>query len=148
MELDPVVQPVKYRSGLGKCFYVIRKTFRTLTSQLCIYHSAPVCKTISPFNEPVSKLFGELWRLGATGELEVEFKFQRRSCKLSFLFPPAARAPRRACSQAIPNSVFFHFTSSNKPLRLDSTKVKKNTDQSDWWIGLNNCRNLRSNLLR
>ena len=25
---------------------------------------------------------------GATGELEVEFKFQRRSCKLSFLFPP------------------------------------------------------------
>ena len=23
-----------------------------------------------------------------TGELEVEFKFQRRSCKLSFLFPP------------------------------------------------------------
>ena len=24
---------------------------------------------------------------GATGELEVEFKFQRRSCKLSFLFP-------------------------------------------------------------
>ena len=28
------------------------------------------------------------------------FKFQRLSCKLSFLFPPAARAPRRACSQA------------------------------------------------
>ena len=25
---------------------------------------------------------------GATGELEVEFKFQRRSCKLSFLFLP------------------------------------------------------------
>ena len=25
---------------------------------------------------------------GATGELEVEFKFQRRSCKLSFVFPP------------------------------------------------------------
>ena len=41
---------------------------------------------------------------------------------------PAARVPpppRRACSQALPNSVFFHFTSSNKPLRLDSTKVKK-----------------------
>ena len=28
------------------------------------------------------------------------FKFQRRSCKLSFLSRPAARAPRRACSQA------------------------------------------------
>ena len=32
----------------------------------------------------------EIWQLswkGATGELEVEFKFQRRSSKLSFLFP-------------------------------------------------------------
>ena len=30
----------------------------------------------------------------ATGELEAEFKFQRRSCKLSFLFPPShQRAP-------------------------------------------------------
>ena len=28
------------------------------------------------------------------------FKFQRRSCKLSFIFPAAARAHRRACSQA------------------------------------------------
>ena len=123
-----------------------RRSLVALSSEFHIYHSAPVCKTISPFNEPVSKLFGELWRLGATGELEVEFKFQRRSCKLSFLFPPAARAPRRACSQAIPNSVFFHFTSSNKPLHLDSTKVKK--IQISLIGGLNNCRNLRSNLLR
>ena len=33
----------------------------------------------------------EIWQLswwGATGELEVEFKFWRLSCKLSFLFPP------------------------------------------------------------
>ena len=33
----------------------------------------------------------EIWQLsrrGTTGELEVEFKFQRRGCKLSFLFPP------------------------------------------------------------
>ena len=38
----------------------------------------------------------EIWQLsrrGATGELEVEFKFQRRSCQLSFLFPP--RLPER-----------------------------------------------------
>ena len=27
-------------------------------------------------------------QMGATGELDVEFKFQRCSCKLSFLFPP------------------------------------------------------------
>ena len=36
---------------------------------------------------------------GSPGELEVEFKFQRRSCQL-FPFPTPARAPRRACSQA------------------------------------------------
>ena len=33
----------------------------------------------------------EIWQLsrrGATGELEVEFKFQRHSCKFSFLFLP------------------------------------------------------------
>ena len=32
----------------------------------------------------------EIWQTSwreATGELEVEFKFQRRSCKLSFVFP-------------------------------------------------------------
>ena len=38
-----------------------------------------------------SRWLAEVWQLsrqGATGALEVEFKFQRRSCKLSFLFPP------------------------------------------------------------
>ena len=30
---------------------------------------------------------------GIPGELEVEFKFQRRSCKLSFLFPPPLERP-------------------------------------------------------
>ena len=33
----------------------------------------------------------EIWQLsqrGAKGELEVDFKFLRHSCKLSFLFPP------------------------------------------------------------
>ena len=132
-------------------------TLVALSSEFHIYHSTPVCKAISSFNEPLSKLLGELWRRGgkrkeslhlrlwnlnicvenveakcwlaemtlvmtslflarvfqmfvtlalvsasrwlaeirqlgrrgaATGELEVEFKFQRRSCKLSFLFPP------------------------------------------------------------
>ena len=40
----------------------------------------------------------EIWQLswlGATGKLEVEFKFQRCSCKLSLLFLPAARAPQQ-----------------------------------------------------
>ena len=38
-----------------------------------------------------SRWLAEIWQLsrrGATGELEAEFKFQRSSCKLSFLFPP------------------------------------------------------------
>ena len=42
------------------------------TTRLIIYHI---------------KIWQLSWR-GATGELEVEFKFQRPSCKLSFLFPP------------------------------------------------------------
>ena len=66
----------------------------------------------------------QLGRRGATWELEAEYKFQRRSCKLSFLFPPAASwAPRRACSPAIPNCVFFHFTSSNKPLQSKKIRI-------------------------
>ena len=42
----------------------------------------------------------KIWRLsrwGVTGELEVEFKFQRPNCKLSFLFPP--------CRQRTPESL-------------------------------------------
>ena len=38
-----------------------------------------------------SHWLAEIWQLSwrvSTGELEVEFKFQRCSCKLSFLFPP------------------------------------------------------------
>ena len=45
--------------------------------------------------------FSRLSRQGATGELEVEFKFQRRSCKLSFLFPP-----RR---QSVPGSLITGY---------------------------------------
>ena len=44
-----------------------------------------------------SRRLAEIWQLsrrGATGELKVEFKFQRPSCKLSFLFSPRRqRAP-------------------------------------------------------
>ena len=42
-----------------------------------------------------SRWLVEIWQLsrrGATGELEVEFKFQKRSCKLSFIFPPCRRS--------------------------------------------------------
>ena len=42
-----------------------------------------------------------LSRPGATGELEVEFKSQRRSCKLSFLFPPRRQSAPESLLQAI-----------------------------------------------
>ena len=54
-----------------------------------------------------SRRLAEIWRLsrrGATGELEVEFKFQMRSCKLSFLFPPHR--------QSAPESLIAGFTES------------------------------------
>ena len=38
-----------------------------------------------------SRWLAEIWqysRRGAAEEMEVEFKFQRRSCKLALLFPP------------------------------------------------------------
>ena len=40
-------------------------------------------------------------RPGASGELDVEFKFQRRCCKLSFLLPP--------CSQSSPESLLASY---------------------------------------
>ena len=45
----------------------------------------------------------EIWQLswqGTTGELEMEFKFQRRSYKLCFLFPPHRQSAPGACTQA------------------------------------------------
>ena len=48
----------------------------------------------------------EIWQLSgreATGELEAEFKFQRRSYKLSFLLPP-----RR---QSAPESLLVDYVS-------------------------------------
>ena len=42
----------------------------------------------------------EIWQLsrrGATGELKAEFKFQRGSCKLSFLLPP----PRQSAPESL-----------------------------------------------
>ena len=35
------------------------------------------------------------WR-GATGALEVEFNFERRICKLSFLFPPRRQSAQES----------------------------------------------------
>ena len=46
-----------------------------------------------------STWLAEIWQLsrrGATGELEVELKFQRRSWKLSILFPPRRQSARES----------------------------------------------------
>ena len=59
-----------------------------------------------------SRWLAEIWQLswrGSTGKLEVEFKFQRRGCKLSFLFPPR----------------FQSTTESLLPVHI----------QSGWWMG-------------
>ena len=55
-----------------------------------------------------SRCLAKIWQLsrwGATGEVEVEFKFQRHSCKFSFLSCPGVRALWIAWSQAKPFQV-------------------------------------------
>ena len=67
-----------------------------------------------------SRWLAEIWQLsqwGATGELDVEFKFQRHSCKLLSFSCPAARAPRKACSQA-KWKLRVQTTSCKRPLTL------------------------------
>ena len=48
----------------------------------------------------------QLSRRGATGELEVEFKFHRRRCNLSFFFPP--------CRHSVPESLLASYPRFNK----------------------------------
>ena len=48
-------------------------------------------------------------RQGATGELEVDFKFQRHSCKLSFLFPPR----RQSTPESLLASYFCSISEKN-----------------------------------
>ena len=55
-----------------------------------------------------SRWLAEIWqysRRGAAGEMEVEFKFQRRSCKLSLLFPPR--------HQSTPDTLLASYRSLN-----------------------------------
>ena len=50
---------------------------------------------LAPFFVSTFCWLAEIWQLirrGATGELEVEFKFQRRNCKLSLIFPPCRQS--------------------------------------------------------
>ena len=51
--------------------------------------------TLGFFFVSTFRWLAEIWQLirrGVTGELGVEFKFQRRNCKLSFIFPPCRQS--------------------------------------------------------
>ena len=55
-----------------------------------------------------SSSLAEIWQLswrGATREMEVEFKFQRRRCKRSFLFPPR----RQSASESLLVGHFYRW---------------------------------------
>ena len=82
----------------AKCWFVEMTSAMT---SLCLLHVFQCLLTFLPIS--AFRWLAEIWQLSpwvATGEFEVKFKFQRRSCKLSFLPHPAARAPWGACSQA------------------------------------------------
>ena len=83
-----------------------------------------------------SRWLAEIWQLSrqrATGELEVEFEIQRRSCKLSFLSfqAPSARAPRRVCSQA--NRSRWRPPLVSQPVSLSLVKVAL-METGDWLV--------------
>ena len=102
-ELATMSLEFEYLHGKIWCEMLIGGDDMSNMMSLPLVH-AFICFTIFVYIRTCLHL-AEIWQLSqwrATGELEVEFKFQRHSCKLSFLFPPctAARAPWRACSQA------------------------------------------------
>ena len=65
-------------------------------------------KTRAMSNDAIPIIISSNQHFASIFSLDI-FKFQRRSCKLSFSSRPAARMPRRACSQV------------NQPCPLDST---------------------------
>ena len=80
----------------AKC-WLVEMTVTTSLPFACVFQCL---FTLILRSFPLRLELAEIWQLswrGATGELEVEFKFQRCVCKLSFLF-----LPLRACSQATP----------------------------------------------
>ena len=76
----------------------------------------------------------EIWQLshrGAIGGLEVEFKFQRCSCKLSFLLPPHRQSapPRRACLQ-----LGWDINGISNKLLSVGTAICKSVCHSQWLV--------------
>ena len=83
---------------LAKCWFVEMTLVMTSLPLLCVFQCLLTFLPIFALRWLV-----EIWQLswlGAARKLEVKFKFQRRSCKLSFLPRSAAKAPWRVCSQA------------------------------------------------
>ena len=66
-----------------------------LTEMALVMTSLPLARIFNVWLH--SRWLAEIWQLsrrGATGKLEAAFKFQRHSCKLSFLFAPGELARR------------------------------------------------------
>ena len=85
----------------AKCWLAEMTLIMTQFPLACVFQCLFTLSLIS-----ASRWLAEIWQLsrrGATGELEVEFKSQRHSCKAvrspSFSCP-FAKAPQRACLQA------------------------------------------------
>ena len=83
LEFEYLHQKVDENCWLAKMTLVTRSL-----SLVCVFQCLFTFVLVS-----TSRWLAEIWQLslqGATGELDVEFKFQRHtcSCKISFLFPP------------------------------------------------------------
>ena len=69
-----------------------------------------------------SRWLAEIWQLsrrGATGKLEAEFKFQRRSCKLYFSFPaPSPEHPGELTRRVMEGLLLFTRKALIKTVRV------------------------------
>ena len=80
-------------------------------------------KSSAKGNDVINNVISANQHFASTFAMQI-FKFQRRSCKFSFFPPsPAARAPRRACSQASRFSILIrHFRNGRKVERVNVRK--------------------------
>ena len=86
----------------------------------------------------------EIWQLswqGATGELEVEFKFERCNCKLCSLFPPLCLSPLESLLAGYYKTLLWPVLVTNRSftdlilknvvfpsLRIQSDPINKDTE--------------------
>ena len=74
-------------------------------------------------NDVITNVISANQHFASTFSMQI-FKFQRRSCKISFLSRLTPRASRRACSQAIQQRVFVSCKGSISPVMGEKTTRK------------------------